>query len=179
MNNKKYFLTPNEFSVISVGFGLSMVFGLKQIDGIVDNKEICMALHNMYVNDLIENKNNQGFIIDEEMSGMMKLIKQSKNFMSIEYLDGNVYNTISYYKSTEPFFDVVLEETCLNPDKIILYYSEWNAVKDTILEVSKDKEVHVRILDTQDGHIIKEEKLTSLQDADKQMVLDRFREEEM
>ena len=38
MNEKKFFLTPNEFSVISAGFGLSMIYGLKQIDGRLDTK---------------------------------------------------------------------------------------------------------------------------------------------
>ena len=41
MSSEKYYLTPNEFSVISAGFGISKVYGLKQLDR-VNNKEICI-----------------------------------------------------------------------------------------------------------------------------------------
>lgn len=178
MNSKKYYLTPNEFSVVSAGFGLSMVYGLKQIDGKVDNKEICMALHNMYVNELIENKNDQGFTTDDEMADMMKRIKSSNRVMVIEFSEEKNVHTICCYCGEHADKDLIVEENCSNPDKIILYFADWDEMQDNILDMTVGKAVTVGILDTKDGRILEREELdATLQDFDKKTVLVRYRKE--
>lgn len=162
MNEKKFFLTPNEFSVISAGFGLSMVYGLNQIDGRMDTKEICLALHNMYVNNLIENQDSKQFITDPDITEMMRQIKSSHFFVRIEGVIGNAECTFCIYPGESC---TVIEENQSNANKVIMYMSDIQKVFDMIVKGSAGKKLNVSCMSATNGRVIGEETLA--EDADK------------
>ena len=132
MSGKRYYLTPDEFSVISAGFGIPMVYGLKQIDGMVDNKEICIALHNMYVNELIRNRDSKEFVADDEITEAMRLIKAAERFILIDISTEDKLRTMCCYVGQKC---AVLSEDSLYPDKIILYLADWEDIVKDVLKL--------------------------------------------
>ncbi len=148
MSGKKYYLTPDEFSVICGGFGIPMVYGLKQIDGMVDNKEICIALHNMYVNELIKNKDSKGFVADDEITEAMRLIKAAEHFILIDISTRDKLHTICCYVGQKC---AVLSEDCLYPDKIILYFADWEEIAEDMLKLSEGIIFSVALVSTATG----------------------------
>lgn len=167
MNEKKFFLTPNEFSVISAGFGLSMVYGLKQIDGRMDTKEICMALHNMYVNNLIENTDSQRFITDPDITTMMRCVKSSLFFVRAEGMIGNAECAFCIYPGD---VCVVIEENQANANKVILYMSDMDKVFEMIAKGSVGKKLQVCCMSATNGRVIEEQNIS--EDANKEARLD-------
>lgn len=131
MSGKKYYLNPNEFSVISAGFGIPVVYGLNQLDGQVDSKKICIALHNMYVNRLIENKDTKAFIADDEITEIMRIIKAAKRVIIIELSKTGRIGTICCYYGK---LWAVIEENFSNLGKIIMYCTDWNELVCNIVE---------------------------------------------
>lgn len=156
MNDKKFYLTPNEFSVISAGFGLSMVYGLKQIDGRLDTKEICMALHNMYVNNLIENQDAQQFIADPEITTMMRCIKSAHFFVRVSGMIGSKECVFCIYPAK---LSVVIEDNQANANKVILYMGNVKDVITDIIKETSNKQLHICCMSTSNGRIISEEVL--------------------
>ncbi len=171
MSSEKYYLTPNEFSVISAGFGISKVYGLKQLDR-VNNKEICIALHNMYLNQLIENKEAQEFVADEELTKFMRIIKSTKRVIIIDFSTDDRINTICCYYAK---IWAIIEESFLNPDRIIMYFDAWERLVDNIMEVSENHIVAIRLIDVRNGYIISEDFIApEEQKADKKAALDKY-----
>lgn len=170
--DKKYFLSPNELSVMSAGFGISMLYGLKQIDCSVDNKEICMALHNMYVNQIIENKND-GFTTDRELADILRVIKASKQLVVMEYKTENMSGLVGCYVSENC---AVTEESSSYPGKVIVYSATLETVADYVIEQSENTEINVRVLDTGSGRTIEEYKLDGNNPSSRDELINRYKE---
>lgn len=168
MNDKKYFLTPNEFSVISAGFGLSMVYGLKQIDGRLDSKEICMALHNMYINNLIENPDSKQFITDANITEIMRRVKKSHFFVRIESMLGNSECTFCLYPGSPC---VVLEENKANANKIILYMEEFESVCEMLATETAGKTMTIDCMSTSNGRVISDEVVSDQADKNDRVTM--------
>lgn len=171
MSSKKYYLTPNEFSVISAGFEIPMIYGLKQIDGRVGEREICMALHNMYVNQLITNNDAKEFVADEELTEIMRAIKNSKCFISIDLSISDKMNTICCYCSKKC---VVIEESFQNPGKLVLYFDDWGKICADALRLAADTSVTIALIDAKNGQGIKKTTIQPKEDADKDEVLNSY-----
>lgn len=148
MSGKKYYLTPNEFSVISAGFGIPVVYGLDRLDGQMDSKKICIALHNMYVNRLIENKDTKEFIADDEITEIMRIIKAAKRVIIIELSKAGRIGTICCYYGK---LWAVIEENFFNQGKIIMYCTDWNELACNIAETYADCTMKIVLLDMSDG----------------------------
>lgn len=151
MSGKRYYLTPNEFSVISAGFEIPMVYGLKQIDGMVDNKEICIALHNMYVNELIKNEDSREFVADDEITEAMRLIKAAERFVLIDLSVEDKFNTICCYHGQKC---AVIGEDFLYPDKVILYLADWEELVDETLRLSAETAFTAALVNTGNGQTL-------------------------
>lgn len=172
MSGKKYYLTPNEFSVISAGFGIPAVYGLNRLDGQMDSKKICIALHNMYVNRLIENKDTKEFIADDEITEIMRIIKAAKQVIIIEHSIADRIGTICCYYGK---LWAVIEENFSNPDKIIMYCTDWDELVRNIAETYPDGAMKIVLLDMRDGHILDEDIiLPDKQELNKKSVLDKY-----
>ena len=152
MNEKKFFLTPNEFSVISAGFGLSMVYGLKQIDGRLDTKEICMALHNMYVNNVIENMDSKQFITDPDITTMI----------------GTSECIFCIYPANPC---VIIEENQANKDKVILYMDYMEDILETIAKETVNKPMQICCMATENGRVISEEQIDKTVDRSERFAI--------
>lgn len=151
MSGKKYYLTPDEFSVISAGFEIPMVYGLKQIDGMVDSKEICMALHSMYVNDLIKNRDSEEFVADDEITEAMRIIKAAERFVQMDFSVEDKLNTMCCYHGQRC---AVAGESFLYPDKIILYLADWEDVVNEVLGLSEEMTFVLDLMNAQNGRIL-------------------------
>lgn len=151
MSGKRYYLTPDEFSVICAGFGISMVYGLKQIDGRINNKEICLALHNMYVNELIKNKDSKEFVADDEITEAMRLIKAAEHFILIDISTGDKMHTICCYAGEKC---AVLSEDSLYPDKIILYFADWGEIVKAVLKLSEGMTFSIALVSAATGRTL-------------------------
>lgn len=171
MSSKKYYLTPNEFSVISAGFEIPMIYGLKQIDGRVDERDICMALHNMYVNQLITNNDAKEFVADDELTEIMRAIKNSKCFISIDLSIPDKMNTICCYCSKKC---VVIEESFQNPGKLVLYFDDWEKICADALRLAADTSVTIALIDAKNGQGIKKTAIQPKEDTDKEEVLNSY-----
>lgn len=174
MSSKKYYLTPNEFSVISAGFEIPMIYGLKQIDGRVDEKEICMALHNMYVNQLISNNDSKEFVADDELTEIMRVIKNSRSFISIDLSISDKMNTICCYCSKKC---VVIEESFQNPGKLVLYFDDWKKICADTVRLAVDTSVIITLIDAKNGQGIKKTTILPNEEVDKEEVLNRYYKE--
>lgn len=175
MSSKKYYLTPNEFSVISAGFEIPMIYGLKQIDGRVDERDICMALHNMYVNQLITNNDAKEFVADDELTEIMRAIKNSKCFISIDLSIPDKMNTICCYCSKKC---VVIEESFQNPGKLVLYFDDWEKICANAVKHAADASVTITLINAKNGQGIKKTTMLSKEeDAAKEGVLNSYYKE--
>ena len=168
MNEKKFFLTPNEFSVISAGFGLSMVYGLKQIDGRLDTKEICMALHNMYVNNVIENMDSKQFITDPDITTMMRCIKSAHYFVRVESMIGTSECIFCIYPANPC---VIIEENQANKDKVILYMDYMEDILETIAKETMNKPMQICCMATENGRVISEEQIDKTVDRSEKFAI--------
>lgn len=173
MSSKKYYLTPNEFSVISAGFEIPMIYGLKQIDGRVDEKEICMALHNMYVNHLITNNDSKEFVADDELTEIMRVIKNSRKFISIDLSISDKMNTMCCYCGKKC---VVIEESFQNPGKLVLYFDDWEKICADAVRVAADTSVTITLIDAKNGQI-KKTTILSKEEVDKGEVFNSYYKE--
>lgn len=169
MNETKYFLTPNEFSVIAAGFGLSMVYGLKQIDGRLDSKEICVALHNMYINNLIENDNSKQFVADANLTTIMRRIKSAHFMVQTESKIGSHDCTFCLYPGD---VCVVVEENAANANKVILYMDEIDRVLNMLVKETSGSPMVVNTMSCANGRVICSERLAEQADgAEKKSLL--------
>lgn len=168
MNEKKFFLTPNEFSVISAGFGLSMVYGLKQIDGRLDTKEICMALHNMYVNNVIENMDSKQFITDPDITTMMRCIKSAHYFVRVESMIGTSECIFCIYPANPC---VIIEENQANKEKVILYMDHMEDILETIAKETVNKPMQICCMATENGRVISEEQIDKTVDRSERFAI--------
>lgn len=175
MSGKKYYLTPNEFSVISAGFEIPMVYGLKQIDGMVDNKEICIALHNMYVNELIKNENSKEFVADDEITEVMRVIKSSERFVLIDLSVGGKLNTICCYHGQKC---AAIGEDFLYPDKVILCFTDWEEIVDETLRLSAETAFTAALMDARNGQTLNKVSIsTEVGEAGKRELLENYYKE--
>lgn len=175
MNETKYFLTPNEFSVIAAGFGLSMVYGLKQLDGKISSKEICVALHNMYINNLIENDSKQ-FVADASLTTIMRRIKSSHFMVRIESEMDEAECTLCLYPGNPC---VVVEENEANVNKVILYMDDFEQVCSMIARESIGKPMLVNEMSSLNGRIISGEKLSEQSNEEERMTIIKKQYEEI
>lgn len=173
MSSKKYYLTPNEFSVISAGVEIPMIYGLKQIDGRVNEKEICMALHNMYVNQLITNNDSKEFVADDDLIEIMRAIKNSRSFISIDLSTSDKMNTICCYCSKKC---VVIEESFQNPGKLVIYSDDWEKICADAVRLAADTSVTITLFDAKNGQI-KKTTILSKEEVDKGEVFNSYYKE--
>lgn len=158
MNQKdiKYFLTPDEFSVLLAARSMSRFYGLSRIDYQVSDKELCMALHKMYVNQIIQNQNNEGFMIDTELAEIMDEIKKARRELVIKYeLENGAYN-ICVLPSDDL---VVLAEAPSTPDQIAIFCIEQDELMQRAKDIMEKADVSITLINTIDGSAIKKWKL--------------------
>lgn len=159
MNNieKKYYLSPIEFSVIMAGHGVSRVFGLDTIDGRIGNKEICVALHNMYKNQLIENAGDVGFTTDKELADIINTIKMSRKELVIKFQsERESYNICGFVAEQIS----VIEEHSVNCEKLVMFEASLDEFIEEISSLGINSDVSISILDTKGGMAIKKENIS-------------------
>lgn len=139
---KKYILNQKEFSVISAGFGITQVYGLGAINKAADSKEICLALHNMYVNELIDNKNEEGFETDKELADVLKGIREAAYL--IRGCKQDKTDTLCCYIGN---ICSIIEINDNYPDKVIAYPANWEDAKTEILDMFDDAAGSIELLD--------------------------------
>lgn len=166
--DKRYHLNQNELAVISAGFGIEKIYGIYVGKGNVNKKEICMTLHNLYVNALIDNKNSGGFSVDSYLTDLMKNIRNSKYALVIEIGEGTLTDIICCYVGASCC--VVSATDKISPNKIILYGEYWDNILNEILKKSINSKIKVSLIESHSGSMTTEtviNKETILQDKEK------------
>lgn len=79
---KRYYLNSNELAVLMANSGIKSLYGLGSAKP-MDNKDICMVLHSLYVNKIIDNYNQEGFVIDKDVREIMGIIRKSRYVMAV------------------------------------------------------------------------------------------------
>ncbi len=80
---KKYYLNPSELAILLANAGVKKLYGLNTKREL-DNKEVCMALHSLYVNKLIDNYDSESFQVSKEISNIIKIIKEAKQVLIVQ-----------------------------------------------------------------------------------------------
>ncbi len=80
---KKYYLSPSELAILLANGGVKRLYGINT-EKALDNKDVCMALHNLYVNKLIDNYDSESFQISKELSSIIKGIKEARYVLIVQ-----------------------------------------------------------------------------------------------
>lgn len=144
----KYYLHPDELSVLLAGRGVSRFFGLSRINYQVDDKGLCIALHNMYVNQLIQNENNEGFIIDAELAEILDILRDATEELVIQFKKSEAVLRRCYIPGE---YTLVLEESADSQDKIVLYYLEGKDWLEDIKREAREADMEIVRMNPQNG----------------------------
>lgn len=148
----KFFLTPDEFSMLLASRKISRFYGLSRINYEMSDKDLCLAIHNMYVNNIIQNNDNQGFLIDEELVKMLEIIKEAKKEIVISWdVEDKHYNKCIIEAS------VLLEELPDVPNQIgisVIDSVKPDAIADIINISGQADNVCAKLVNLSDGELL-------------------------
>lgn len=80
---KKYYLNPSELAILLANSGVKKLYGLNAKKAL-DNKEVCMALHSLYVNKLIDNYDSESFQVSKEINRIINRIKTARHVLIVQ-----------------------------------------------------------------------------------------------
>ncbi len=138
--NKKYYLDTSELAVLMVNSGIRNIYGLGS-KAKLDNKDICMVMHSLYNNKLIENYNQEAFVINAEIRRLLGNIKESVYVVTING-EKEVDLRMCCYLGTEI---TIVSSGEKDREKVCIYSCGVDSLIEEILNVLQEDKVLISI----------------------------------
>lgn len=81
--NNVYIFTPAELMVLAAGKGINGMFGLGDSFAGIDEAEVCKAMNHLYQLGIIQNSDNDAFVLNNDIQEIMTTISQSHEMMLV------------------------------------------------------------------------------------------------
>lgn len=143
---KKFYLNINELAVLMANSGITCIYGMGNSLK-PDIKDICISLHNLYKNKLIDNHNQQGFVISEEIKSILANIKAAKYIMTVEGLANDKYMMCCYLGNE---ISVVLRENKLQ-EKLCVYTENLEQLVVDLENIAQEDTYELKLRLASDG----------------------------